>query len=149
MRGKPVFFVFSLSSATKACGEHPADKALRPRTLQGTDKASLWALSRARSPALSGLLAQRAPALARALAHALRLPPADSTAPCVWSLTKALHAVAAVENLAQRLPERADAWAAQAAVWAPPLWRLLVARAPLRSCRVRSPARMHAAMSGE
>ncbi|KAK9826875.1 hypothetical protein WJX81_002576 [Elliptochloris bilobata] len=30
----------------------------------------------------------------------------------------------------QQLPERGGAWDAQAAVWAPPLWRLMVARAP-------------------
>lgn len=55
----------------------------------------------------------------------------------------ALHAVAAVRNVAERLHlpgyHPPNAWAVQAAVWAPPLWRLLVARAPVRSDCVRSP----------
>lgn len=85
------------------------------------------------------VLVGRAPELAHALADALsKLSPEPERPKGLAGPTSSApyYAMQVATELAEHLPSMEGPWARQAAVWAPPLWRLLVAKAPAKAVRI-------------
>lgn len=114
--------------------------AKSPRLLQHTIRVALYTLLRFPSPASMGVFVGRASELAQALADALsKLSPEPERHKGLAGPTSSpYYEVQAATELAELLPSMEGPWARQAAVWAPPLWRLLVAQAPAKAVRIPS-----------
>ena len=103
--------------------------------MQHTIRVALCTLLRFTYPASVDLLVARAPELAQALANALSKlsPEPERPKGLAWATRSPYCEVQAATEFAELLPSREGPWARQAAVWAPPLWRLLVAQAPAKA----------------